>query len=377
MSELIEFLTSKEIIVVYIVAAVACLLCFVIYLIDKNYYKIKQRHNTKELNELVDEVNEYIENEEYEEEVIYSTPVLSPIVEETLAVETETVEETQTITPEVVVEPVEESINVENIVLASMPDEEPILEVKEELIEEEPVITKVEVVEEPVLIENEYIEEEILEYTSVEPSRQQAQEELMRLTEELEKAAEEQQRTIDITSYEASQEENAIISLEELMKKSKEMYESNEITQYADEGNEPISLEDLEKRMKAIKADITEITEEPVTMEVTETLPTVEGVVEELEPVITQVVLDDLDTIQIKPVEETPKVEVKPLAESYSTAKKFERSPIISPIYGITRPETVEDIELENTANYDKLDEEIKKTNDFLMTLKELQKNLD
>ena len=34
-------------------------------------------------------------------------------------------------------------------------------------------------------------------------------------------------------------------------------------------------------------------------------------------------------------------------------------------------------IELENTANYEKLDEEIRKTNEFLSKLRELQKNLD
>ena len=38
MNELINFLTSKEIIVVYMVAGVACFLCFLIYLIDKTYY---------------------------------------------------------------------------------------------------------------------------------------------------------------------------------------------------------------------------------------------------------------------------------------------------------------------------------------------------
>ena len=83
MNELMNFLTSQEIIVVYIVAAVACLLCFVIYLIDKTYYKRKQRHNTKELNKLVEEVNEIIENE-YEEahqEEVFETPVLESIEE--------------------------------------------------------------------------------------------------------------------------------------------------------------------------------------------------------------------------------------------------------------------------------------------------------
>ena len=61
MNELINFLTSKEIIVVYMVAGVACFLCFLIYLIDKTYYKRTRKHNTKELNKLVEEVNRELE----------------------------------------------------------------------------------------------------------------------------------------------------------------------------------------------------------------------------------------------------------------------------------------------------------------------------
>ena len=63
-----------------------------------------------------------------------------------------------------------------------------------------------------------------------------------------------------------------------------------------------------------------------------------------------------------------------------SQDKKFKSSPIISPVYGIEKKEedlSPTELELENTANYEKLDEEIKKTNEFLMTLRELQKKLD
>ena len=57
---------------------------------------------------------------------------------------------------------------------------------------------------------------------------------------------------------------------------------------------------------------------------------------------------------------------------------KFKSSPVISPVYGIEKEEiSANELELENTANYEKLDEEIKKTNEFLMTLRELQKKLD
>ena len=86
--------------------------------------------------------------------------------------------------------------------------------------------------------------------------------------------------------------------------------------------------------------------------------------------------LDDFNSIKIES-EITEEVRKEPIRPAYQTTKKFERSPVISPIYGIERTETKEDIELENTANYEKLDEEIKKTNEFLMTLRELQKNLD
>lgn len=57
-------------------------------------------------------------------------------------------------------------------------------------------------------------------YTAIEPNPEQAQEELRKLTEELEKA-EEETRNIDLTSYEEAQERDAIISLDELLKNLK------------------------------------------------------------------------------------------------------------------------------------------------------------
>lgn len=397
MNELIEFLTSKEIIVVYIVAVVACLLCFIIYLVDKNYYKRKQRHNTKELNKLVEEVTEIVEDKKTDISIeTYETPVLSPVVEEYVTQKETNVdsavltskkinnlpeeaeitndgkEDKEIVYTELLEEPAPE-INVEDLVLSTMTD----TTASAEYNEEPEILSVEEVISDTTTPEVTSIQEE-LEYTSIEPDRQQAQEELMRLTEELEKA-EQEAKTIDLTSYEEEQEENAIISLDELMKKSKEMYASNEITQYADEGNEPISIEDLERRMQAVKEDITTITTPVENHE-----QSASSIVEELEPV--KVTLADFNTIKVtEPVEQTIDEQptsitvesVKPLSESYQNTRKFERTPVISPIYGIEKTETAENIALENTANYDKLDEEIKKTNEFLMTLRELQKNLD
>ena len=143
--------------------------------------------------------------------------------------------------------------------------------------------------------------------------------------------------------------------------------------------NEPISLEELEMRMNKVQKDIVAIEEELEIIEPKQETTAVEEVevIEELEPTTQKVVLDDFNTIKIEEEVLKPVVEPKPLYQSYQTEKKFERSPVISPIYGIERRETSEDIALENTANYEKLDEEIKKTNEFLMTLRELQGKLD
>ena len=123
-------------------------------------------------------------------------------------------------------------------------------------------------------------------------------------------------------------------------------WKKNEITQYADEGNEPISLQDLEKKFGEKKENY----DEPF--------------------IIEDVVPENSEKVEI---EELIIEDTKPVVKE---EKKFTISPVISPIYGLQKSST-SDLELENTADYDKLDEEIKKTNDFLTTLKDLQNKLD
>ena len=131
------------------------------------------------------------------------------------------------------------------------------------------------------------------------------------------------------------------------------MYAKNELTQYADEGNEPISLKELEEKSVLSTPSFQE------NFSITEVVPK-EEILEESNNTPQTIKLDDFKT-------------VKPDNEVIVNSKKFKSSPIISPIYGIEK----NDIELENTANYEKLDAEIKRTNEFLMTLKDLQKKLD
>lgn len=347
MNELIEFLTSKEIIIVYIVASLACFLCFIIYLVEKNNDRLRRKQNTKELNKLVEEIHEKTTNntELIEEPVIIEEHIIEESNKEAASV-IELLESTNEIKIDT---NLTENINnqLENINEPKIIAPKSINNIElNEKLEESP-------------IKEESLE---LEYTSIEPDPETAKQELEKLTEELRKQ-EMQPENITLTNYEEEQEENAIISLEELVKKSKEMYAANEVTQYADEGNEPISLKDLEKRMRDVN---TASYEEPFI---------IENVVKD-EIINEEVTPEVLEIENSKAI--TENVVNTSLVEDL-TKRKFQSSPIISPIYGIEKQKSINssELELENTANYEKLDEEIKKTNEFLMTLKELQKKLD
>lgn len=305
MDEFLEFLTSQEAIVVYLIAGVACLICLIVYFVEKNNVKIKQRHNTRELNKLVEQVKNEANIEDTPDSFV--EPVISPI---------------------------NESASREDIIV------------------------------DPISIQ----EEEQLQYTSIEPDMETAQLELQKITEELKRQEEAEKEEVvqvevetenhDLSNYEEQQEENAIISLEELVQKSKDMYAQNELTQYVDEGNEPISLKELEEKAVLSKPKFED------EFSIQNVVPA-EEVVEVMEEARPTVKLDDFNTI------EATTTAVEPV-------KRFKSSPIISPIFGIEKDENKDtNMELENTANYDKLDAEIKRTNEFLLTLKDLQKKLD
>lgn len=325
MNGLFAFLLSKEMIIVYFVLVLASLLCVIIYFVEKNNVRLKQRHNTRELNKLVSQIKE--KTAETVDSVIYEEPVLEPVVEN--------------------VEPV--------IIEPDIKQNQSFLkEVKEEMIHQ----IDMEVFDDNVspIHEEEVLNEsdddkkssiKTLQYTTIEPSVEEAQLELKKVTEKLKTENSQKPENIKLTNYEERQEESAIISLEELVLKSKKLYEANELSQYADEGDEPISLQELEKKVEKRAASY----DEPF---VIENVVSIEDMVEEKEYV--QVPADNLNVVD----------------------KKFKSSPIISPVYGIEEDGVNEkDIELENTANYEKLDAEIKRTTEFLMTLKELQKRLD
>ena len=280
------------------ISGLACLMCFIIYLTEKNSQRLRKKHNTRELNKLVKKIKEKMPEEETK--VVYEKPVLQNV----------SIEENSNSVDELL----EKTINLNNTIKDEVSNSPVIIDVEDniESIEKEESIS---IKEEMNDIENNIIEE--------------------------------QEKNILLNNYEEEQEKTAIISLDELIKKGKELYEANELSQYQDEGDEPISIQDLEKRTeKTISA-----VKEPFV---------IENVVPEHELKV------DL--------EQAIKEQKEELIE-----KKFKSSPIIFPIYGIEtiNNTNVNDLSLENTANYEKLDKEIQKSNEYLMTLNDLQEKLD
>ena len=175
MSGLIEFLTTEEMILVYVLVGIASVLYFIIYILDKTAMKRKQRQNTRELQKIVlesstDSLDEKVEN-------VSEEPVLMPITGEMKVEEPVVLEVIES-------EPVLEVSNVSQAEeVAVMP------EVERLSIEEQPVqVDATEIISEEST-ELPKVEEE-LQYTSIEPDPSEAQAELMRLSETLEKSEE-------------------------------------------------------------------------------------------------------------------------------------------------------------------------------------------
>ena len=326
MTDLITFLTSMEAIVVYAIACFSAVLWIFVRFAQKTYDLKRLKNNTMELNRLVEEIQDYtgessnvvsIEKDENQVAVEPNLPRSEPV-------------EAVAIIPEVLIDEtvLKENTATDNMIL-EMNVDTPLEAVKEEVLEDE------------------------IQYESIVPDQTVAQAELEKLTEELQKA-EEKAQNIELTKFEAEQEENAIISLDELLALGDTLYEKNEVTQYEDEGNEPISIQDLEERMRQQRENVVE-----------------------MKP---QKVVSQVEKVDVILAEEEQK-EFPKSSEAYQNAHTFKSSPVISPIYGIEEKPTIHskqtELELENTATLKKFDDEIRKTNEFVMTLKELQKNLE
>ena len=375
MENIIDFLATKEVLIVLAIIGLILFVYFILWFhefMKKHEEKKKLQNNTMQLNKLVEEVarankeenvqkttpitkeepkKEEIKEEKIEVPLVSNTTIVNPVI---VPEEKGEVVEAKP-TPEVVIESVASSpIEVEPVVVSVK--ENPV-NINDSIMLNNQFEEKVEVVEPTVItpVESPKNEEEVIKYKDEVYTESEAKAELERITEELKKIEnEEKEENIELTKFETEQEENAIISLDELIAKGKTITEQNEVTQYQDDGNEPISIQELEERYRKEKeqVEVLEVEEEP----------------KEEKPKLS---IDDFLSAKEK---------VTPLKEAYSEKKSiYHPSPIISPIYGIEEEPVKKSttLELEDTANYQKFDEEIRKTNEFLSKLKELQQKLD
>ena len=243
-----------------------------------------------------------LEEESLEEEAPSLEPITVSVVEEKKEVEEE---------KEMTIEVDEEKENKE-VYFEEMEDES---------FEEKPVITPV--------------QEEIV-MPSLEVKKEKKRLDILDELEEIENNL--PNKKDDVTNFEMEQERTAIISLDELLKKSEDLYSDNEVVQY-DDGNEPISIDEVLKMFK--KDDEEEV----------------QTIEERAVPEVFQEVVE----------EEKVKEQVQE-KELYS---KKETIPFISSIYGIEQDSNA--LEFENTATYEKLDRQ--KQNDFITQLREMNEN--
>ena len=375
MENVIDFLATKEVLIVLAIIGLILFVYFILWFhefMKKHEEKKKLQNNTMQLNKLVEEVakarkeeaanvtpitkeepkKEEVKEEKIEVPLVNNTTVVSPTVVPEVKEEKAEIKEP---TPNVVIESVASSpIEVEPVVVSVK--ENPV-NTNDSIMLNDKFEEKVEVVEPTVItpVESPKNEEEVIKYKDEVYTESEAKAELERITEELKKLEnEDKEENIELTKFETEQEENAIISLDELIAKGKTITEQNEVREYQDDGNEPISIQELEERYRKEKeqVEVLEVEEEPKTEK-------------------PKLSIDDFLSAKEK---------VPSINEAYTEKKStYHPSPIISPIYGIEEEPVKKNttLELENTANYEKFDEEIRKTNEFLSKLKELQQKLD
>ena len=369
MENVIDFLATKEVLIVLAIMGVILAVYFVLWFMEfmkKHEEKKKLQNNTIELNKMVleeinkkaNESNNKIETPKKEEIKVEEKPI------EVNNVNTNNINEqvkAEVLEVPDIVPTVKENnqVTTDNLVVTPVEVKPVVVDApKEELVPNDNILLNNQFNEEVKVVEPEVItpvtvpknEEEVIKYKDEVYTKSEAKEELERITNELKKLNEEEKQNVELTKYETEQEENAIISLDELLAKGKTLVEQNEVTQYQDDGNEPISISELEERYRNKEENVE--------------------------------VLDTEDEVK----EERPKVSIddflsanKETVQAYQNKSTYHPSPIISPIYGIEKEPINKNttLELENTANYQKFDEEIRKTNEFLSKLKELQQKLD
>ena len=333
MQNITDLLLSKEILIVYIILGIAILLCLLIYIIDKITYKSKLKKNTLELIDLVNKVNDKLAND--------SIPT-SSILEDNSLSDTKRVEINNNDLSYTNIEPTREEAIRE------------IEAIKEELVKEETST------ENNTLANSNFKNEEIIDTV----------EEIDNSSNNCNNQCEKTINNNDTDNIISNQydDEDVPITLDEYMMISTDKY-NNDTLEISDEEDALISFDEVSKKFDKVNNEIEEITS-PVGIELQNVIESVYNNNKEKAVILENKVVE-MHTLS--DLSEPERVRVPYMRD------KFRNSNFISPIFGLEKVNlpTLEELQIENTANYDKLDQEIKKTNNFLKELHELKKNLE
>lgn len=173
---------------------------------------------------------------------------------------------------------------------------------------------------------------------------------------------EEQSDIVTPTFFEKMQEENSIISYDELMSKNLDFDLSNEQV-LEDDGNEPITIDELYKFHEKDDKENTDLDKLDVSKD--EKSYKINAIDED----------SVIDSFKDSSKDDDEKMVYYVNSES----KKFKNSQVISPVFGVKRDVIYkkEYNELGETIDIKELDMEIKKTEEFLKQLKRLKDKLD
>lgn len=341
MSELLAKITEDNLMIFCILLCIAAFLITLIVSIElynnkkkKKILLLENKNDEKELNIKKDD-NIIYEVEDEELEKTKAKIELAKLKEKLEQEEKEkAILEEEAKKEEMVPEPVVSQV--ENTTQVKVPEAQVVNQVKQEIpVQVAEEINNPESVTQTIVAKEEKLDNYLNQIIG--KPVQPVQEEKKEIKEET--TVNNEQPKESVKSFEEEEEENAIISYDELKKATNFGYTDEEMDKYVDEKDAIISIAELERLYKESTALDIETTNEK----------------EEVE----------LKSFDIKRVEDLPEI---------SSEKKFQSTPFISPVYGIGATE--ESLELEQTANLAKLNEEIKKTNEFLKALKELKKNL-
>lgn len=181
-----------------------------------------------------------------------------------------------------------------------------------------------------IKVNNEEIKEEDKQevvYVVNKPTEEDAKKELEEAAKKL--VYEEKSDLIGPTFFEKVQEEKSIISYDELLKAN---LDPDELDNYRveDEGNEPITLDELYKK-------------------------NIDDLIEKQE--------EKINSFNKEQLNEEP--------------KKFKNSSVISPVFGIKSDNEYKKLEAYKSSNVRNIEDEIKKTEEFLSELKKLKERIE